>query len=66
MNWKGISITWSLLRASLLSPLQCWFVLLAEAESSGMLCAVSWDEFYAERGSTCHANTRKLKPKSFA
>ena len=65
MNRKVISITWRLLGGSLLSAVQCWFVLLAESESRGMLCAEPWDEFYAQRDSTCHANTRKAKQKCF-
>lgn len=66
MDRKVISIAWSLAAGSLLSAVQCWFVLLSEAESRGTLCAVPWDEFYAQRGSICYANTRKDKQKSFA
>lgn len=66
MNRKVISITWSLQGRSLLFVVQCWFVLLAEAESKGLLCTVPWNELYAQRSSTYHANTRKAKQKSFA
>lgn len=58
MNRKVISITW-LPGGSLLSAGQCWFLLLAEAESRGMLCVVPQDEFCAQRGNNCHENTRK-------
>lgn len=66
MNKKVISITWCLLGGSLSSAVQRWFVLLAEAESKGMLQVALWDEFYAPIGSICHANMRKNKQKYFS
>lgn len=58
-----MDVTRGLLGRSLLAALRCCLELLAETESRGMLSAVPRGEFYAQRGSTCHAQRRKAKQK---